>query len=124
VEGHLVVAVTEGARDHDFEKIHHISETPSDEHRQTAVESMRRVIKMDSMINPKLRDCWRWRQIYCRAVTDYERCVHGTINTPAYAEAIRELRDIYRSDLPEGCATPSFPKGELQDFPRPEEILK
>ena len=109
---------------HDFEKIHHISETPSDSDRQTAVESMRRVIKMDSMINPKLRDCWRWRQIYCRAVTDYERCVHKTINTPAYAEAIRELREIYRSDLPEGCATPSFPKGEIQNFPRPEEELK
>ncbi|MBQ6619001.1 MAG: hypothetical protein IJH68_02495 [Thermoguttaceae bacterium] len=117
---------------HDFEKVHVFPGEVSDMHRQTATQTMRRVIKMDNMINPKLRGGWRWRQIYCRAVTDYERYVHGTINTTAYAEAIMELQKLYHSDLfPEGCVdemhgcvTPALPSGELRDFPRPEEELK
>ncbi|MBQ3454111.1 MAG: hypothetical protein IJG25_04525, partial [Thermoguttaceae bacterium] len=117
---------------HDFEKVHVFPGEVTDMHRQTATQTMRRVIKMDNMINPKLRGGWRWRQIYCRAVTDYERYVHGTINTKAYAEAIMELQKLYHSDLfPEGCVdemhgcvTPALPSGELRDFPRPEEELK
>ena len=117
---------------HDFEKVHRFPQEVTDEYRQTATQSMRRVIKMDNMINPKLRGRWRWRQIYCRAVTEYERYVHGTINTTAYAEAIEELQKLYHSDLfPEGCVdemhpcvTPQLPEGELKNFPRPEEELK
>ncbi|MBR2585866.1 MAG: hypothetical protein IKE64_10605 [Thermoguttaceae bacterium] len=117
---------------HDFEKVHVFpKEEIPDDYRAAAAESMKRVIKMDSAINPKLRGCWRWRQIYCRALTDYERYVRGTINTTTYAEAIAELRTIYHSDLPEGCVdemhgstAPIFPAGDIQNFPRPEEELK
>lgn len=117
---------------HNFEKVHRFPETAvPDEYRQTAVESMRSVIKMDGAICSKLRGSWRWRQIYCRALTDYERYVHGTTNTTTYNAAIKELQTLYHSDLfPEGCVdemhyciTPYLSYGDIQNLPRPEEEL-
>jgi len=114
-----------------FERVHIIQE-PNDKYRETAIKAMKLAMKIDSEILPSLKRCLRWRQCYCRALTDYERYVRGTINTQTYADAIRELRILYHSDrFPEGCVDPmhfctepALPGGEIKAYPRPEEELR
>ncbi len=114
-----------------FERVHLIQDSPSPEYRETSIEAMKIAMKIDSEILPSLKNCLRWRQCYCRALTDYERNVRGTINTQTYADAIRELQILYHSDrFPEGCddpmhwcTAPSMPGGEIKAYPRPEEEL-
>ena len=114
-----------------FERVHVMQDSPSPEYRETSIKAMKIAMKIDSEILPSLKNCLRWRQCYCRALTDYERNVRGTINTQTYADAIRELQILYHSDrFPEGCddpmhwcTAPSMPGGEIKAYPRPEEEL-
>ncbi len=102
------------------------------EYEAAALDAMKLAVKIDASILPTLRDCWRWRQFYCRCLLEYERNVRGNQNTQTYVDAILELRRLCHSDLfPEGCVdpqhpwvTPVLPQGEIGVFKRPEEEIR
>ncbi len=102
------------------------------EYAAAALDAMKLAVKIDSEIVPKLRDCWRWRQFYCRCLLEYERNVRGNEKTQTCVDAILELQHLYHSDLfPEGCVDPLhyctqpvLPQGEIGVFKRPEEEIR
>ncbi len=102
------------------------------EYEAVALDAMKLAVKIDSAILPTLRDSWRWRQVYCRCLLEYERNVRGNENTQTYADAIVELQRMYHTDLfPEGCVdpmhawiSPVLPQGEIGVFKRPEEEIR
>ncbi len=73
-----------------------------DSYRPHAVEALALAMRLDSQISPRLRSAWRWRLFYLRAVLEYELCVHGTLDTEAAVDAMKELIRLYRNEEEEG----------------------
>ena len=53
-----------------------------------------RIMKIDAAMSPEMRDSWRWRIIYLRAVIDKEISTHQ-VETKTSREVYKELIEIY-----------------------------
>lgn len=78
----------------------HVMEWPiPPEYRRTAVRVMELARKIDSELLPSVKDSFRWRLFYCRAVLEYERNVNKSQSSEPCVAAIRELQKMYHCDL-------------------------
>ena len=54
--------------------------------------------KIDGMILPRMRRCWRWRQLYLRAKIDEAVYSARDARTPAALTAYGELTNLYHAE--------------------------
>ncbi len=59
------------------------------------IEALRLAEKITSEMLPSMRNAWRWRLVYLRAVLDHERLVSGNDKSEVAENAYRELIRLY-----------------------------
>ena len=103
-----------GANPDDFTALCHLLEAlhimkwpvPSD-YRHASMRVMELAQKIDSDLLPSVKNSFRWRLFYCRAVLEYERNVNNSQSSETCVAAIKELQKMYHCDrVPENINDP------------------